>query len=186
MRIVIAIVGFALLAGCASPPVNRSDDTPLTVVPSVDPERYLGRWYEIARLENSFEKNCEGVTADYSRRDDGLIKVVNTCRRGAPDGKSKAANGKAKIVDTATNAKLKVSFFGPFWGDYWIIDLADDYSRSIVGEPSGRYLWILSRAPTITDASRAEAISKLQAMGYNTSALYFTQQPPVPDTPPAE
>lgn len=186
MRNVIVLAALAALAGCASPPVNRSADAPLTVVSSVDPDRYLGRWYEIARFENSFEKNCEGVTADYSRRDDGLIGVVNTCRKGAPDGNAELANGKAKIVDTASNAKLKVSFFGPFWGDYWIIDLAEDYSRSIVGEPSGRYLWILSRTPTITEGSRADAISKLQAMGYNTAALYFTQQPPVPDTPPSD
>jgi len=178
MRIVIVIAALTALTGCASPPVNRSPANPLTVVSAVDPERYLGRWYEIARFENGFEKNCEGVTADYTRRDDGLISVANTCRKGAPDGKLKVANGKAKIIDTETNAKLKVNFFGPFWGDYWIIDLADDYSRSIVGEPSGRYLWILSRTPTITDQSRADALSKLQAFGYNTSALYFTQQPP--------
>ena len=77
-----------------------------------------------------------------------------------------------------TNAKLEVSFFGPFWGDYWILDLTSDYSRSIVGEPSGRYLWILSRTPTISENSLQEVISKLQALGYETSALYFTKQPP--------
>jgi apolipoprotein D and lipocalin family protein len=181
MRNVTVLAALAALAGCASPPVNRTSEAPLTVVASVDPDRYLGRWYEIARFENSFEMGCEGVTADYSRRGDGLISVVNTCRKGAPDGKAELAKGRARIVDTATNAKLKVSFFGPFWGDYWIIDLTEDYSRSIVGEPSGRYLWILSRTPTISDASRTDAISKLQAMGYDTSALYFTKQPPVPD-----
>lgn len=141
----------------------------------------MGRWYEIARFENRFEKNCEGVTADYSIRSDGLIRVVNTCRTGAVNGKARAANGKARIKDTTTNAKLEVSFFGPFWGDYWIIDLTDDYSRSIVGEPSGRYLWILSRTPTISETSRADALTKLSALGYNTSALYSTRQPPATD-----
>jgi apolipoprotein D and lipocalin family protein len=177
MRIVIALAACAL-AGCATPPVNRASTEPLTVVPSVDVNRYLGRWYEIARLENGFEKGCEGVTADYSRRDDGLIRVLNTCREGSTSGKARVAEGRARIVDPATNAKLKVSFFGPFWGDYWIIDLKDDYSRSIVGEPSGRYLWILSRTPEISPESRDDALSTLRSFGYDTSKLYFTQQPP--------
>ena len=185
MRIVIGIAALAL-AGCASPPVNRAADAPLDVVSSVDLDRYLGRWYEVARLENSFEKNCEGVTADYSRREDGLIRVVNTCRKGGADGPVETANGRARIVDPSTNAKLKVSFFGPFWGDYWIIDLKDDYSRSIVGEPSGRYLWILSRTPALSDASLADAVAVAGAKGYDTTRLYFTRQPPVPDTPPAD
>ena len=168
------------LAACEAPPVNRDASVPLTAVAEVDVERYLGRWYEIARLPNRFEENCEGVTADYARRDDGLIAVTNTCREGAPDGPAKAAKGRARIVDAASNAKLEVSFFGPFWGDYWIIDLAPDYSLAIVGEPEGRYLWILSRTPAIADDVRADAIATLKGFGYNTDALYFTRQPPAP------
>ena len=178
MRIVIALATIFTVSACASPPVNRSPAAALETVSSVDLDRYLGRWYEIARFENRFERNCEGVTADYSRRDDGLIEVLNTCRKGAPDGKASIARGRARIADEVTNAKLEVSFFGPFWGDYWILDLTSDYSRSIVGEPSGRYLWILSRTPTISENSLQEVISKLQALGYETSALYFTKQPP--------
>ena len=185
MRIVIALAALAL-SGCASPPVNRPPETPLQTVSAVDLDLYLGRWYEIARLPNQFEKNCEGVTADYAQRDDGLIQVVNTCRKGAPGGDIKTAKGRARIVDAASNAKLEVSFFGPFWGDYWVIDLTEDYSRSIVGEPSGRYLWILSRTPTISDESRADALSRLATFGYDTSALHFTQQPPSPDNPKPE
>jgi len=180
MRILFAILSLAL-AGCAGPPVNRTSSSPLEVVPAVNLDRYAGRWYEIARLPNRFEKDCEGVTADYARRADGLIKVVNTCRKGAPNGKIKAATGRARVVDPETNARLEVSFFGPFWGDYWIIDLAEDYSRSIVGEPSGRYLWILSRTPTLSDASLADALAVIEAKGYDASALYFTGQPPAPD-----
>jgi apolipoprotein D and lipocalin family protein len=164
------------LAGCKSPPVNRDASAPLETVENVDLDRYLGLWYEIARYPNSFEENCEGVTAEYARRDDGLISVTNTCRKGSPDGETKVANGRAKVADEATNAKLKVSFFGPFWGDYWIIGLAEDYSLAIVGEPEGRYLWILSRTPKISDEVRAQALSDLKAMGYNTDALYFTEQ----------
>ena len=176
-----ALIALFFLASCASPPVNRTADTPLTTVPKVEIDRYLGRWYEIARYPNSFEKNCEGVTADYARRDDGLISVVNTCRKGGVDGKIERAKGRARIVDEETNAKLEVSFFGPFWGDYWIIGLADDYSLSLVSEPKGRYLWILSRTPTISLETKAGAIAKLESLGYDTSALYFTKQPPAGD-----
>ena len=170
-----AIALFAFCAACASGEVNRNDQIPLTTVDYVEVDRYLGEWFEIARLPNRFEKNCEGVTAQYSRRDDGLLKVVNTCRQGAPDGKEKRAKGRAKIVDEVTNAKLKVSFFGPFWGDYWIIDLADDYSYAVVGEPSGRFLWILARTSSLSQIELSTILARLQEVGYNTDALYFTK-----------
>lgn len=176
MRMFSAAASILFLAACSGQPVNRDATTPLKTVDHVDIGRYLGRWYEIARFPNRFEKNCEGVTADYSRRDDGLISVVNTCHKGAPDGQARTANGRARIVDMITNAKLKVSFFGPFWGDYWVIGLAEDYSLALVGEPSGRYLWILARTPTISETARDTALSDLKAMGYNTDALYFTEQ----------
>lgn len=185
MSCVLFLAGLSLGA-CASPPVNRNAAQPLETVASVDLERYAGRWYEIARLPNSFETDCEGVTADYARRDDGLISVVNTCRKNGPSGPAKVAKGRARIVDEATNAKLKVSFFGPFWGDYWIIDLADDYSLSLVGEPSGRYLWMLARAPEIDPEVKSGALSKLTALGYDVSKLHFTAQPPSPDNPRPE
>lgn len=172
------LIGFPLLflAACGQPPINRDAGVPLETVESVDLDRYLGRWYEIARFPNGFEENCEGVTADYARRDDGLIAVVNTCYKGSPGGEKKQAKGRARVVDEATNAKLKVSFFGPFWGDYWVIGLAEDYSVALVGEPEGRYLWILSRTPEISDETRARALSDLEAMGYDTDALYWTKQ----------
>lgn len=174
MRIVIAALAAAFATACASQPVNRRAEPPLAAVDRVDLERYLGRWYEIARLPNGFQKECEAVTATYTTRDDGLIKVVNAC--GAIAGsRAREAVGKAKIVDAATNAKLKVSFFGPFWGDYWIIDLDDDYTRAIVGEPSGRYLWVLARDPAISDVERAALIAKLEAFGYKTADLHFTR-----------
>lgn len=174
MRLPFAFLAAFMLAACASQPVNRRAEPPLTTVASVDVDRYLGRWFEIARLPNGFQKECDAVTATYSKRDDGLIKVVNAC--GAIEGsRAREAVGKAKIVDPATNAKLKVSFFGPFWGDYWIIDLADDYSRAIVGEPSGRYLWVLARDPALSADERAALIAKLDAFGYETSKLHFTR-----------
>lgn len=181
MKRAFALALAAALAACASPPVNRDASVPLTTASSVDLERYLGRWYEIARFENGFEKGCEGVTADYSRRTDGLIRVLNSCRVGAVDGELRTAEGKARIVDGQTNAKLKVSFFGPFWGDYWVLWRAEDYSLALVGEPSGRYLWILAREPAIGEAARDAALDRLRALGYDVSKLYFPKQPPRPD-----
>lgn len=142
---------------------------------SVELSRYLGRWFELARYEQGFQKDCDGVTADYSLRSDGMIRVVNSCRK--PDGKLKDAVGRAKVVDTATNAKLKVSFFGPFFGDYWVLDRADDYSWAIVGDGSGRYLWLLSREASPGEANVQALINRSGALGYDTAMLRRTQQP---------
>lgn len=135
---------------------------------TVDLERYLGRWYEIARYEQRFERGCKAATAEYSLREDGKIDVVNRCRR---NGKLDEARGVAKVVDQESNAKLKVSFFGPFYGDYWILDRAEDYSWSIVGEPSGRYLWILAREGKPNNPHVRELIRRAEALGYDTSML---------------
>ena len=146
---------------------------------AVELNRYLGRWYELGRYEASFERGCEGVTADYAQRPDGQISVLNTCRQGGVDGRARAAKGRAKIVAGSNGAKLKVSFFGPFFGDYWVLDHADDYSWSIVGEPSGRYLWILSRDPAPGEAAYAELVGRARAMGYDVTMIRRTRQPPV-------
>lgn len=173
---VLALAGLNL-SGCAT----LADRHPVgnTAVPepakSVDLARYAGRWYELARYEQGFQKNCDGVTADYTQRDNGKIDVLNRCRK--PNGKISDAKGKAKIVDTQTNAKLKVSFFGPFYGDYWVLDRADDYNWAIIGEPSGRYLWILSRTAEPTPAELAELIARAGALGYETGYLRITAQP---------
>jgi apolipoprotein D and lipocalin family protein len=142
----------------------------------VEIERYLGRWYELARYEAGFQKDCEAVTADYSLAAPGQIKVVNSCRQGSIDGKSKQAIGKAKIVEGSNNAKLRVSFFGPFYGDYWVLDRADDYSWAIIGEPSGRYLWLLHRqASPGQDALRALS-ARAAKLGYDVGQLRWTKQ----------
>jgi apolipoprotein D and lipocalin family protein len=171
------LAGAALLSGCAAlgpkhPVGNSAVPQPAK---AVELQRYLGRWYEIARYEQGFQKDCDGVTADYSLRPDGQIRVLNTCRK--PSGKITDAEGRAKIVDAATNAKLKVSFFGPFFGDYWVLDRAEDYSWAIVGEPSGRYLWLLSREAVPAPGKVDALIARAKALGYDTTLLRRTAQP---------
>lgn len=174
-RAAVLILALAL-AGCASGPSGNAS-VPQPAKP-VDLERYLGRWYELARYENRFERGCEGVTAQYSQRPDGMIGVLNTCRDGAPGGEAKVANGRAKVVEGSEGAKLKVSFFGPFFGDYWVLDRAEDYSWAIVGEPSGKYLWILSRDPTPGEAVIDRHIARAAALGYDTTMIRRVAQPP--------
>ena len=175
----LAAVGAAAIAlsACATllsphPVGNRSVPQPSK---PVDLQRYLGRWYEIARYEQGFQKGCQGVTADYSLRPDGSINVVNRCRK--PGGKTSEARGRAKIADRRTNAKLKVSFFGPFYGDYWVLDRDDNYRWAIVGEGSGRYLWILHRDATPAEAEVKRLIGRTRGLGYDTSMLLRTEQP---------
>jgi apolipoprotein D and lipocalin family protein len=145
---------------------------------AVDLNRYAGLWYEIARYENGFERDCEGVTARYAVREDGLVGILNSCRQGGLTGAEKIVEGKAKIVEGSRNAKLKVSFFGPLYvGDYWVLDRAEDYSWSIVGEPSGRYLWLMSRTPQPSRDVRETILRRAGELGYDLSIVRETQQP---------
>jgi apolipoprotein D and lipocalin family protein len=176
MRLLIAAALALASAGCL-PPVNRVSMIPLAVT-AIEPARYGGLWYEIARLPNAFESDCEGVTAAYFVQPDAAFSVVNTCRIGAPDGKVRVAKGRARIVDPVTHAKLKVSFFGPFEGDYWVLDRAPDYSWSLVGEPRGRYLWMLARTARISPTLKKDLLRRLRQRGYRLEALHWTRQAP--------
>jgi len=122
----------------------------MDVVSDVDLERYTGKWYEIASFPQHFQRGCVASTATYTLRDDGRIDVLNECRDQSFDGELRQAEGIAWIVDPSqSRAKLKVQFFWPFSGDYWIIDLDPDYRYAVIGHPSREYLWILSRTPTM-------------------------------------
>ena len=177
--LLIVLAGSALALGaCATlsrgPVGNAAVPQPAR---PVELSRYLGLWYEIGRYENGFERDCEGVTARYGLREDGLVSVVNTCRQGAVDGPEKVSEGRAKIVPDSDGARLKVSFFGPFFvGDYWVLDHAEDYSWSIVGEPSGRYLWLLSRTASPSADARRTIMERAQALGYDLSLIRETRQ----------
>ena len=179
-RAVGTIGALVMAAGCATSTTERLGLPPLQTVAHVDLSRYLGSWYEIASFPQSFQRGCTATTATYTLRDDGDIDVLNRCRKGSIDGEENSALGRARVVDRATNAKLEVSFFRPFWGDYWIIDLSDDYSYAVVGHPGRDYLWILSRTPTMAAATYESLITRLQARGYETSRLVRTLQVAAP------
>lgn len=161
-----------VLSACAGKPGPVGNSAVPQPAKTVELQSYLGRWYEMARYEAPFQKGCEGVTADYSLREDGKIKVVNSCVKG---GKVDQATGKAKVVEGGNGAKLKVSFFGPFYGDYWVLDRADDYSWSIVGEPSGRYLWILTRTAKPDATIRQQLETRVKQLGYDWSLIRITE-----------
>ncbi len=177
MRVQSALALIGSIAGCATSTTERLRLPTLTTVEHVDLQRYLGTWYEIASFPQRFQRGCTATTATYAMRADGQIDVVNRCRKGSLDGPVKEAHGRARVVDPASNAKLEVSFFWPFWGDYWIIDLGADYDYAVVGHPSRDYLWILSRKPTMDAELYASIVRRLEAQGYETDRLQKTTQP---------
>jgi len=175
----VLATGVGLLAGLARNSARGKSGNPAVPEPAkpVDPARYMGVWYELSRYRNWFERGCEGVTAEYSKRQDGLIDVVNTCRRQVPDGVARVSKGRARIVTGSGGAKLKVSFFGPFFfGRYWVLDHADDYAWSIVGEPSGRFLWVLARDPSPSQDVYDGLTDRARALGYDLRRFRRTRQ----------
>ncbi len=163
------------------PLLALAEKKPLSTVGHVDLAKYVGKWYEIARYPNTFEKKCASdVTAEYILRDDGKITVKNSCRKD--NGKMTVSEGTAKIVDASTNAKLKVTFFWPFYGDYWIVDLAPDYSYAVVSEPDRKYLWVLSRTPQMSTQTYDRVLGRLTELGFDPAKLIKPPQSPA-DTP---
>ncbi len=153
---------------------------PPTRVAHVDLQRYAGVWHEIARIPNRFQDQCLwGVTAEYTLRPDGRIDVINRCYR--KDGSLDEAKGLARVEDTETNSLLKVSFFSifgwrPVWGDYWIIDLADDYSYAVVCSPDRKYGWILAREDHLPPEVLDGIYARLRRQGFDTDVFQVTPQ----------
>jgi apolipoprotein D and lipocalin family protein len=166
---VTALAACLALASCVGPSY-RDAGVPIAAQRDFQPERYLGRWYEIARYPVRFEEGCTATTADYGRVDAGTISVLNTCRKGAPDGPVESISGTARIV---APGELKVRFAGvPFVAaDYWVLWVDADYRTAVVGVPSGRAGWILARTPVIDPARRAEAEAVLARNGYDPARL---------------
>ena len=172
-----------LMLSVSSGLAASDDNKPLAVVPKVELSRYAGKWYEIARLPNRFQKKCEGdVSATYELLDGGQIKVLNECRQ--KNGQITRAEGRARLADkSGPNSKLEVRFapswlgwFPLVWGDYWILDLAPDYSFSVVGTPDRKYLWILARLPQMEDEAYRKIMERVADRGFDTSRVIRTRQ----------
>lgn len=173
----LALSLVAMMGACAATTTERLGLPPLQTVAKVDLSRYTGTWFEIASYPQRFQKGCTGTTATYTLGDGGEIAVLNRCRKGSLQGKEATATGRARVVDTTSNAKLEVTFFWPFWGDYWIIDRGRDYEYAVVGHPGRDYLWILSRTRTMEQSVYEGILSRLRAKGYPLERLQKTLQP---------
>ena len=149
---------------------------PLETVPFVDLNKYAGKWFEIASFPQRFQKGCHCTTAEYTLSDKGYVIVENRCKRDSINGKSSSIKGKAFVEKNSGNAKLKVQFFWPFRGKYWIIDLADDYSYAVVSHPNRKYLWILSRTPEMDINIYSAILDRLKQKVFDLSILQKTVQ----------
>lgn len=158
-----------LIGGCA--PTPKESMKPLATVALVDLNRYLGEWYEIARYPNRFQNDCPASKATYTLRPDGRIAVVNECWDADYHQVLRAVRGTARVVAPESNAKLKVTFFWPFAGDYWIIDLGKDYQYAVVGHPERKYLWILGREQTMDETLYHEILGRLAEQEYDPGKL---------------
>lgn len=184
-----SLAGTALAWALLLTPGSRASDDDaardVEAVPSVDLERYAGRWYEIARLPNKFQKKCACcVTATYSLRDDGRLTVVNECQKA--DGQPNSVTGEARLADKdGPTSKLEVrfapgflSFLGMVWGDYWVLELDPEYSYALVGDPKREYLWVLAREPELPDETYDGLLETARSMGFDVSQVQKTSQKP--------
>jgi apolipoprotein D and lipocalin family protein len=178
-RSVLALACLCLTLGlpfgqAVSPAFAQSED--LQTVENVDLSLYLGLWFEIASISAPFQSpDCVGTTATYTRNTDKSVKVWNQCYL-PKENRLERIEGRATVVESSNQAKLKVSFFGPFAGDYWVIDLDSNYSYAVVGHPSRNYLWILSRTPEMDPVQYSAILSRIQAKGYDLKRIKRTAQ----------
>jgi len=172
----LIFLSFMIIAlnGCSKVPKNSLPE--LQTVSHVDLDRYLGKWYEIARYPHSFEEGCYAATAFYEKKKDGAIQVTNQCRMGSLEGEVNEAVGRATVSDKKTNAKLKVQFFWPFKGNYWIVYLDPEYRTAVVSEPNRQFLWILSRTPKMNPETLTAIKEKLIKKGFDLQYLILTPQ----------
>ena len=166
---VLTLVVFTGLIGCTSVP-----PAPLPTVASVELPRYMGSWYEIAKLPNRFQASCASDTvATYRVKDEG-VEVINRCRHA--DGSVDSIQGRAKVVPGSGGSRLRVSFFWPIYGDYWVLALDPDYQAALIGEPSRQYAWILSRSTSLDEGRLQALLARAQALGFDRAAFVRTPQ----------
>jgi apolipoprotein D and lipocalin family protein len=164
------VLGLGLAASAL---VLHAHEKPLETVNYVDLKKYLGTWFEIAAFPQPFEKGCSCTSATYGLARDGSIIVKNRCIKGT---ELKVTEGRATVTDKGVNSKLSVQFFWPFKGKYWIIDLAKDYSYAVVGHPNRKFLWILSRRPTLDDQTYNQLLVRAANKGFDIRQLVKTEQ----------
>jgi apolipoprotein D and lipocalin family protein len=162
MRFLLLLLIPLLLAACA-----KDHKT----VPRVDLDRFMGDWYVIAILPNPIEKNAVNGIENYALKEDGSIAITYTFRKGSPNGKQKVMRPRAKVFNQQSNAEWRVQLFKPFWSPYLVIDLAEDYSHSVIGVPNRKFVWIMSRAPELPDPVYAGILDRLKQAGYNTARI---------------
>ena len=189
----LSVFSFAIIGIASTSAQNQEAMIDKKVVKELDLQKYLGTWYELARYNHRFERGLVGVTANYSIREDGKIKVLNSGYKKSLDGRFKQAEGKAYLPDPKLEpGKLKVSFFWNFYGDYFVLDLDENYQWAIVGSSSDKYLWILSRTAQLNQDLYNKLLDKIKLRGYDVSQLikkvcsfpllsvqYDLKQPPV-------
>lgn len=171
IALILVLVSMILNGGCQP---EKEMKINIETVKSLDLNRYLGKWYEIARFDHRFERGLVGATATYSMRDDGKIKVLNQGYKNALNGELSVAEGKAKL--TGDPGKLKVSFFWIFYADYFVLELDDEYQWALIGSSSEKYLWILSRTPQLDDQTKGLILKKAEKRGYDISKLIWVEQ----------
>jgi apolipoprotein D and lipocalin family protein len=182
MRPTLFAVAGVFVAAVLSGSALASAPQPAKPVPA---DLYSGRWYEIARTPNRRQNDCQGDTVDFSGWSAAGFSVVQTCHKGAPDGPRNSYKAHGAALPASDNAKMKLSFFGGFiTQEYWIVDLADDHAWAIMATPAGHYVWLLSRHPVLDPEVQALALSRLRALGFDTSKLVF-DEPPAATAPPA-
>lgn len=166
------ILGALLLAAPGCVRGMKTGLPPVTTVPKVDLARYMGTWHEIGRYPNRFQKGCAASWAEYRLSPDGKrVEVVNRCAAEGAGGKTRSVRGTARVADPASNAKLEVTFFWPFRGDYWILALGPEYEYAVVGTPDRKYLWFLARTPSVSPEVYGILVEEAKRQGFDPSRI---------------
>jgi apolipoprotein D and lipocalin family protein len=179
MRILkFPLVPTALAASIICSPASLVQAAAPAPTKPVELQRYVGRWYEIARVPNRFERgsDCDAPTADYQQDAKGAVTVVQTCHKASPAGPQKVYHASAQILDPGVNAKFKLTFFLVLSKEYWVLDHAQDYKWAIVGDPTGKYLWLFSRQPALPAGLKDALLDRAKALGYDIGRLEFPAQ----------
>jgi apolipoprotein D and lipocalin family protein len=157
---------FATSAAAVTPPQPEEH---------IEPTKMLGRWYEVARLPNKTQKDCQGGISEWARQADGF-DVIQVCHRGSVTAPATEWKAKAKVLDPKTNAKFKMTFFGGLLSqEYWVLEHRSDQGWLILGTPNGKYLWLMSQRPNLASSVKAQAVARIKQMGYDVSALEVPQ-----------